>query len=314
MINSPEEKDTCMATKKVSRPERVEFIAADDYRIVASRFTPETPLKANLVVAGATGVPQGFYANFARYACTRGFAVMTMDYRGIGQSKPSTLRGFQADFLDWAGLDLGAAVDALASEEVPLFLVGHSFGGHALGLLPNHHHIARAYVFAAGAGWHGWMPVMESMKVRLLWNLVLPVLALRGYAPMSLLGVGEDLPLGVYKQWRHWCRFPHYFFDDPKSSFFGETFSQVKTPIIAANSTDDLWAQPSSRDAFMKAYTNAPVKCIDLDPASQRRGIGHMGYFRRQSAPLWDEVLTWFEQGAAPCCGKQEQQPEGSVV
>jgi predicted alpha/beta hydrolase len=39
----------------------------------------------------------------------------------------------------------------MTEERVPLSYVGHSFGGHALGLLPNHDRVARAYLFAMGA-------------------------------------------------------------------------------------------------------------------------------------------------------------------
>jgi hypothetical protein len=34
----------------------------------------------------------------------------------------------------------------------------------------------------------------------------------RGYLPSSLLGMGEDLPLGVYRDRRRWRAFPHYLF------------------------------------------------------------------------------------------------------
>ena len=85
------------------------------------------------------------------------------------------------------------------------------------------------YVFATGAGWRGWMTRRESMRVNLLWNAILPTLTFfKGYTPMSMLGMGEDLPYGVYKQWRQWCKYPHYFFDDPiVSEKMQEKFAQV---------------------------------------------------------------------------------------
>jgi predicted alpha/beta hydrolase len=50
-----------------------------------------------------------------------------------------------------------------------------------------------------------------------MWRVVAPALVRwKGYLPWSLLGMGEDLPLGVYRQWRRWCGYPHYFFDDPR--------------------------------------------------------------------------------------------------
>ncbi len=70
---------------------------------------------------------------------------------------------------------------------------------------------------------------MESLKVRLLWNIVFPVLTRwKGYAPFDMLGMGEDLPLGVYNQWRRWCKFPHYFFDDPEMPPIAEHYAKVK--------------------------------------------------------------------------------------
>jgi predicted alpha/beta hydrolase len=95
-------------------------------------------------------------------------------------------------------------------------MVGHSFGGHAFGLIPNHYKIQKFYTFATGAGWSGWMPKTEALRVQVMWNMVLPTLTkLKGYTPMSMLGMGEDLPYGVYAQWKHWCKNQHYFFDDP---------------------------------------------------------------------------------------------------
>ncbi|AKT38402.1 hypothetical protein [Chondromyces crocatus] len=106
--------------------------------------------------------------------------------------------------------------------------------------------------------------------------------------------MGEDLPLGVYREWKRWCQHRHYFFDEPAMSYLAERFAEVRTPIVAANALDDLWAQPRSRDAFMKAYRNAEVECVDIDPHAGLGELGHMGYFRPKAQPLWENVLAWF--------------------
>ncbi|XXF79701.1 alpha/beta fold hydrolase [Myxococcaceae bacterium GXIMD 01537] len=280
-----------------SDPELVTLVAADGYRLAATRYPAQGEHRGNLLVAGATGVPQTFYRRFAEHARQRGLTVLTLDYRGIGRSKPATLKGFSMSYLDWARLDLTAAIEAMADDSVPLFMMGHSFGGHAFGLLPNHHRVARFYTFATGAGWHGWMPPFERMRVQLMWNVILPPLTWwKGYSPWALLGIGEDLPLGVYTEWKHWCRFPHYFFDDPAQADLASRFAQVRTPIVAANALDDLWALPASRDAFMKGYRNAPIERLDIDPRDGLGAIGHMGYFRQKAQPLWERALDWFQQ------------------
>lgn len=275
------------------------FEALDGYPLAGTRFRAQGEPRGSLLVAGATGVPQGFYRRFTDYASARGYEALTFDYRGIGRSRPASLKGFEMEYLDWARLDLAAAVEQIDPERGPLYLVGHSFGGHAFGLLPNHQRVAGAYLFGTGAGWHGWMPLGERLKVATMWNLIFPVLtAWKGYSPWKMLGLGEDLPLGVYRQWRRWCKFPHYFFDDPTMRGIEEAYASVRAPIVAANTLDDLWALPRSRDAFVKAYRHAPLQRLDIDPAPFG-SVGHMGYFRPGAQPLWDEALRWFARQAA---------------
>jgi len=273
----------------------LDLTAADGYILGGTRYPARATPQGRLVVAGATAVPQGFYKRFAEFASARGFDTLIFDYRGIGRSSPPSLKGFRMDLLDWARLDLAAAIEAMASDAVPLYLVGHSFGGHAFGLLPNHHKVTGFYVFGTGAGWHGYMPMAEQLRVLTMWNLVLPPLTWwKGYCPWKMLGLGENLPLDVFRQWRYWCRFPHYYFDDPGMRGIEQSYARIHTPIIAANALDDLWASPASRDAFVRGYRNAPLTRIDLDPKMLGGTIGHMGYFRQTAEPLWENALTWF--------------------
>jgi predicted alpha/beta hydrolase len=142
------------------------------------------------------------------------------------------------------------------------------------------------------------MPPLERLRVLAMWTLLGPLLTRwKGYLPWRLLGMGEDLPLDVYRQWRQWCRHPRYFFDDPTvASEVTASFDRVRTPIVAANALDDHWAPPASRDAFMAGYRHAAWRGVDIDPAATGLGpIGHMGYFRPQAEPLWRDVLAWFE-------------------
>ncbi len=278
-----------------SVPVRVRLVAADGYELAALRFPAVGALRGRLVVAGATGVPQGFYRRFADHAARCGFDTLTLDYRGIGLSRPDSLRGFRMSLLDWGRLDLAAAIDLMSDGgDTPLYLVGHSYGGHAFGLLPAPDKVAAFCVFGTGAGWHGWMPPLERLRVLTMWKVVLPLLTWwKGYSPWKLLGIGEDLPLDVYRQWRHWCGFPHYFFDDPAVPEIADAFARVTTPILAINALDDLWALPASRDAFLQGYRNAPVTTRDLDPAAGAAPIGHMGYFRSGTEALWSQALDW---------------------
>ena len=291
-----------MVSDLVVRP--LALHAADGYPLQATAYSPAGIPQGRLIVAGATGVPQRFYARFARYAAEQGIAVWTLDYRGIGLSRPGTLRGFRMDYLDWARLDLAALLAHVdAQGEGPLWMVGHSFGGHAIGLLPAHQRIRRIVTFATGAGWHGWMPPLERLRVRFLWRVIGPLLVgASGYLSWSRLGMGEDLPRDLFLQWRRWCQWPRYFFEDPELPGLAAQFAEVRTPIRAVNAVDDRWAPPASRDAFMAHYRNAEVDLVTLDPrALGLRDIGHMGYFRPHAMALWADTLAWL--GASRMAG-----------
>lgn len=280
----------------MTTPRHITLQAKDGYPLAATHYPADS--EQFIVMASATGVPRGFYRRFAEFAQARGVNVIATDYRGIGDSKPATLKGFDMQYADWSTQDLAAAVDYAAARG-KVWLVGHSLGGHAIGQLPNPNVLQAAYVCGAGAGWHGWMPRPERYRVWAMWNLVGPIgTRLYGYHPMSKLGAGEDLPMGVYRDWKRWCALPHYFFDDPEAKAITDKFADVRIPIGAAVSTDDLWAPPASRDAFFKGYANAAVDSIDLQPASLGVAqVGHMGYFRSQAgAVLWPQIFAWLQQ------------------
>ena len=279
--------------------------AGDDYVLASDRYPAATSPRGVVVIAGAIGVPQRFYRRFAWYLQKQGYHALTFDYRGVARSAPRSLRGFTMDFRDWGRLDLAAMIAAGSADarahEIPLFLVGHSFGGHAFGMLPNHDLVRASFTYGTGAGWHGWMTPGERLKVLALWNVVGPVLTRwKGYLPWSMLGMGEDLPLSVYQQWRRWCRYPNFFFGDPEvGDEMRALFATVRTPILAASAFDDAWSPPRSRDAFLTGYTHADVRTMDLDPQRLGTGpLGHMGFFRSQAASLWPSALEWLESAA----------------
>lgn len=276
----------------------VQFCANDGYQLTGTTYCPLQPAKARIIVCCATGVPQPFYRRFAEYATTFGFDVLCFDYRGVGQSAPASLKGFEMSYLDWGALDLSGAIHYFYDSARPLFIVGHSYGGQALGLSTNHDKVTAMYCFGTGAGWAGYMPFKEKFKVSVLWNIVFPpMVAITGYLPWSAFKMGADLPLGVYKQWRKWCKSPIYFFADPELQMLKQKYAEVKSTIYAASALDDDWALPNSRQAFMQYYCHADLKFIDIKAKDYGlKTIGHMGYFRKGAEKIWDEIFKTFEQ------------------
>ncbi len=266
----------------------VALVAADGFQLVGHLYEPPAGTRARgvVVMAGATGVAQRYYRRFAETLAAHGVDVVTLDYRGVGASAPDRLRGFACDYLHWARQDLTAAVD-FALARGPTVVVGHSFGGHAFGQLPDPNRTRGLYTVASGAAWSGYMPPSERLRVELLWNLVGPVsTALAGYLPGRIWG-GESLPLGIYRNWKRWSHHPRYFFDEPGLGM-QDLFDRVRVPVVGATASDDLWAPPGSVQVFMRHYRRAPLTLVTHTPAELGvPSLGHMGHFRASSLPAF---------------------------
>ncbi|WP_411888325.1 alpha/beta fold hydrolase [Hydrocarboniphaga effusa] len=281
----------------------IRFEAGDGYRLAGTLYPaqgrrPGQAVTAAVVIHPATAVPQRLYQPFAEFLASCGYAVLTYDYRGIGSSAPASLRGFSASMRDWMELDVAAATQVLR-ERFPgasLLAVGHSVGGHALGISEATHQLRAALIVAAHAGYTGFIEQsVERWRVGAMMRHVGPwCCRLLGYMPGSKLGLGEDLPAGVMRQWARWTRLPNYFFDDPQLGAV-QRFAQKRLPLLVLGFDDDPWATRRAISAMMRHYSHCPIEHRQIAPATVGLdAIGHMGFFRRASArKLWPMAEAW---------------------
>ncbi|MGS0891272.1 alpha/beta hydrolase family protein [Burkholderia stagnalis] len=276
----------------------IEFSAIDGYPLRGTLWTPDAEPRALVLIHPATAVPERLYAGFARFLTGRGFAALTYNYRGIDASRPARLGALKASMRDWMELDVGAATAwaRQAYDGLPLLAVGHSVGGHAIGLSAGSAHLRAAVLVAAHAGSTRLITrAAERLKVRLILRVLGPLLAaLLGYVPGRRLGLGEDLPAGVFREWSRWTTLPHYFFDDPTLGA-AERYAKQRLPILALGFDDDPWANRPAIDLLVSYLTGAAVERRQVDPRAAGSGpVGHMGFFRsRPGAVLWPDVADW---------------------
>lgn len=266
--------------------------AADGHRLAARLFSPSGGARGGVVVLGATGVAQRWYGPFAEALRQSGFEVLTVDVRGIGASRPPSLRGFTGTLADWV-LDADAAVEFMLRRG-PTAVVGHSFGGHAFGQLSRPNATRGLFTVGTGAAWSGYMAPAERLKVEAMWQVLGPIATrVAGYLPGRLWG-GEDLPLGVYRDWRRWSRSPRYFFDDAALGL-AERFARVRVPVHGVTASDDAWAPRRSMEVLLAHYRNARVTLeVQTPSALGVSRLGHLGHFRRDALPRFvPQVVEW---------------------
>lgn len=269
----------------------VHLRAADGFLLGATEFRATAPIDRAVLIVPATGVQRRLYRPFAEHLASRGFDVVTWDWRGTGESRPRSLRGFPASLTTWATQDLAGAI-AWAAERYPahrLLAVGHSFGGQAVGLAPNAGRLAGLVTVAAQSGYWGHWPAPRRWAHAALWYVGMPGLtALCGYFPARRLGAGEDLPAGVAGEWARWCRRPDYLGDYSGHRRFAQ-------PLLALSFTDDPVAPPRAVEALHREYAAAALTRRAVAPGDVgATRLGHFGFFAPGRAPaLWDEVATW---------------------
>lgn len=284
--------------------ETIRFAAADGYELHGTLLVPRLPLGV-VVLSGGTGIPHRYYRHYARYLAERDYACLTYDYRGIGASSPARLRGFKARMQDWGRLDQRAAWAEARRQfpDLPLIAMGHSVGGQLLAaavtpaLKPE---LIIHITVSTGTWWR--FPLLYSLYCGLLWNLAVPLSTrLLGYFPASRLGLGEDLPAGVAREWGRWCRREDYCGElrhaDPPV-----IFDAVKAPLYALAATDDPIANRRTVPALHALYPHLRPELRWVRPREfGMRQIGHLGFFRASAAEALQRLpVDWLDARLRP--------------
>ena len=269
-----------------------------------------------VIVNPATSVRCRYYFRFAVFLFGQGFDVIAYDYRGIGESRPATLRGFDACWFDWGQLDFEAVLRYAERSfpGQPIHVVAHSAGGFILGLAAFNHLIRR--VFTVGAQYAYWGDYASGAKLRMIakWHVVMPLITLLfGYFPGKKMGWQEDTPKGVVRDWV----FSRERFEDtwrgrssaryPDKHALARQFAALTAPILAVGVTDDEFGTVPAVERLLAYFSNSPRSHLRISPQSiAEPAIGHFGFFNsRFERKLWQVPLEWLKFGRIPssCAG-----------
>ncbi len=313
----PDASEPSLVPSLAAGPEPFAVEAADGRTIrgVFWRHPEKRPDSRPVVIVNpATSVRCAYYARFAVFLFEAGFDVVTYDYRGIGLSRPATLRGFDAGWLDWGRLDFEAVLRYAdrSFPGQPIHIVAHSIGGFLVGLAPSNHLIRR--VFTVGAQYAYWRDYAAGARLRLVakWHLLMPLLTIPfGYFPGKKLGWLEDTPKGVVRDWI----FSRKRFEDgwrgrssarhPDKQLLVRQFAAVTAPTLAVSTTDDEFGTVAAIERLLAYFTRSDRHHLRLSPQSiGEPSIGHFAFFHsRFERTLWPIALEWLQSGRIPAEG-----------
>jgi predicted alpha/beta hydrolase len=273
----------------------VAVAASDGHPLAAHRHEPAGQPRGSVVIAPAMAIAQGFYAGFAAWLATQGFVAWTFDYRGTGESWPGPKRGAPGTLDDWCGKDYDAVLQAAHARHpgLPLFALGHSFGGQCAPLLPSRHLLAGLVNIAVGSGAMRHNTPRIRRQAPLLWYLLVPLLCpVFGFFPGRRLGVIGDVPAGAMRQWRRWCLDPDYLLGaEPRAR---PAYASARFPVLGLSFPDDELLLEAGSAMLHDAYGRAVDYRLVRPESVGLERIGHFGFFRPAAqAGLWPLVSQW---------------------
>jgi len=262
-----------------------------------------------VLISCGGGIAALRYARFASFLASCGIPALTYDYRGIGTSRPSSLRGFRAAAEDWSELDCAGAISYLRSRyrSAELVAIAHSIGALITGGASNASEFARYLFICPHTGYYRDYVLKYRLPMAAMWHGVMPALTrVFGYFPAKALRLGEDIPADVARQWAA-RRSPELrpeatTQDASRARSMMARYETVLGTALAIGFRDDSFATAKGIRRLLSAFPGLRAEVWLIAPSDVRmKSIGHFGFFRQEAAmALWPKVLPFVDpQGTA---------------
>jgi len=247
-----------------------------------------------VIVAAGVGLLQNQYIDYSTYLASKGWIVITFDYRGIGDSVLNGERQYTSLLRDWGKYDLDACIVWATKQNAQprIVIVAHSVGGQIIPFAANHTKINDVIAVCSQKGYWRFWGGLRRFKLMFLWYLLPVLVTLFGRLPLQLMGKEADLPAGIAREWGRWGRVRDFV--DEKGGSLNFKFAKVSGRFLAISFSDDNFFAPRrSVEALNGLYTNTESSHWHLSPqALDCTEVGHTGFFRtpEKLCPLWERV------------------------
>ncbi len=279
----------------MNRSESFWINCQDNYQLAAQFYPAQGNSKPYpILICPATGITKNFYHAFADWLSQQGYDVLSFYFRGIGKSLHGALKDSNASISDWGIYDIPAAIETLLnrSQAEKVIIIGHSAGGQLLGITPNYNKVVKVLAIAGSTGHVKGLKGKTKILAPVMFNIIFPISSFfKGYGATQFIGMGENLPKNVARQWAEFCSKPGYVMNAIGKTIFEDYHQEIQCPITSFWASDDEIATQENVQDLLRLYPNASTKLIELNP--QQHGykyIGHMLMFKKSHQKLWSLI------------------------
>jgi predicted alpha/beta hydrolase len=277
------------------------IFATDGIALAARVYEPVQKPSFDMLILPGIGVPQRLFRHLGTWLAGEGVRVVSIDYRGMGESTTDPRALATASLTNWARCD---AVGALRFVEetgsgAPIVLLGHSFGGQALGFSDEFRRVAAAILVGSGFGQARHRDGIARVELAAYWRVLLPAAAAIWQVVPPWVLLGQPLPRGVAREWARWGRTRDWLL--PHVDHAEARYAAFDRPIRAYAIADDDIAPPRAVADLLRNFRQAPLERIDIGPRDlDLPSLGHVGLFRPGQAQLvWREFLAYGSRATA---------------
>lgn len=248
---------------------------------------PTTGAPASVLIVPALGIRASYYEGLARRLQEAGLSAAIIEGRGHGESALRPGRRSDWGFEHWITEDLPAVIAHLKEQSAgaPVYLCGHSIGGHysvALAAL-DPKSVDGIALIACGSPYHAAYEETFAKRIRMLARLVPAVNLLFGYFPGDRIGFGGKEARTIMREWRMLARENRYC---PRGMDhdFDAGVAAYPGPVLALRMGDDDWAPEPSVRAVIDKFQSTQVRLEVI--SSEELGVtaDHHGWCKRPDA------------------------------
>jgi predicted alpha/beta hydrolase len=259
-------------------------------RVACERHLPDDP-GAVILCLPALGVPATYYSPLLTALAERGWVAVAADHRGNGTSSLRAGRGTDFGYRSLLD-DTRSLVEALAEDHpgMPVFLLGHSLGGHVGGLVGGvDQTIAGLVLVASGTPW--WESFgRDRVRVWLGGTLIPWVADLFGYYPGKWFGFGGSEARTLMHEWATVAKTGAFVVEGLEAEV---TLARCAVPILAISFDRDWMAPAAAVDHLLAKLPQAPLERIHLRAGEVDPKTLHHFQWARHPKEVVDRIATW---------------------
>ncbi|OUR79902.1 hypothetical protein A9Q83_02845 [Alphaproteobacteria bacterium 46_93_T64] len=277
---------------------QIDFATSDGWILKANRYAPPSgDIKAIVLLMPAMGSHSRPARFMASALAKMGNLVVALDPRGHGQSKPHPKRGIDYGFDHILKYDLPAVVASIKENnpDLPIFMIGHSLGGHlsAIFAAENPDEIS-GVITLTSAHLHSKIIGRPAL---ILFTAFAAISKLFGYLPGQHFGWGTPIARKQVMDWAKWGITGVLRGTDGRN--LEPVLATSGTPTLCIGFTDDLRMAPTrSTKAFSELMPAEISTHWEIAPADvNAKKLGHFDHLRTGTV-LWERLNHWIDERA----------------